>query len=197
MENNKKYLRKAALTERNQLSLQEREVQSHANTKMLLQDKRYKEADVLLVFASYGSEADTFELFRHALLDGKEVYFPKVISNGDTEKMVFFQVRNESELVPGYKGIPEPDGNSVPWKPDAGKKCLMIMPGAAFDRERNRIGYGKGFYDRFLFQYPELQQQTIAIGYSCQLVSNIVADEYDYKPSDILLSGRWIGDYHD
>lgn len=193
MESNKRALRKEILALRNRMSDVERSEQSKQNTIVLLSDNRYMEAKQLLLFASYGSEADTFPLFRQAIADGKEVYFPKVVSDGESDEMIFYRVWRESDLVPGFKGIPEPKGDSTVFRYDENKGCLMILPGAAFDKEHNRIGYGRGFYDRYLSKYPELQKQTIAIGFACQLVDEIDADEYDCKPAGILLSGRWIG----
>lgn len=193
MESNKRALRKTVLAVRNQMSDRERIEQSEQNTIALLSDERYRNAKQLLLFASYGSEADTSQLFRQALADGKEVYFPKVVTDGDFSEMIFFRVWKESDLVPGFKGIPEPEGNSTVFQYDERIACLMIMPGAVFDKEHNRIGYGRGFYDRYLSKNPELLKQTIAIGFACQLVDEIDADEYDCKPAGILLSGRWIG----
>ena len=63
---------------------------------------------------------------------------------------------------------------------------LMLMPGAAFDRYGYRLGYGKGFYDRFLQNKPQLQQRTIGIGYKCQLVEKIPISEYDVKPYQVI-----------
>jgi 5-formyltetrahydrofolate cyclo-ligase len=60
----------------------------------------------------------------------------------------------------------------------------MIMPGVAFDPERNRIGYGKGFYDRYLQDKPALR--TIAIGYDCQMVAEIQTEETDVKPMQVI-----------
>jgi len=63
----------------------------------------------------------------------------------------------------------------------------MLMPGVAFDGMRNRIGYGKGFYDRYLFDKPALQLRTIAIGFKCQKVEAIPANDNDIKPYQVIL----------
>ena len=60
------------------------------------------------------------------------------------------------------------------------------MPGVAFDRYRNRIGYGKGFYDRFLADNPEMQSRSIAVGYQCQLLDVLPAEETDIRPQHII-----------
>ena len=61
------------------------------------------------------------------------------------------------------------------------------MPGVAFDKQRNRIGYGKGFYDRYLADKEKLQLRTIAIGFQCQLVEAALSDRNDIKPYQVIL----------
>ena len=91
------------------------------------------------------------------------------------------------ELEPGYMGIMEPvsDEHEVP---DGG---LMIMPGIAFDNERNRIGYGGGFYDRYLSEHMNDYYKT-AICFDYQVVESIQADEFDIKPDKIITDRRVI-----
>ena len=87
----------------------------------------------------------------------------------------------------GYKGIREPKGDTEVYSgKDASlaDKTLMIMPGVAFDRNRNRMGYGGGFYDRFLSDKPWMH--TIAIGYQCQMFPEIPVEENDIRPGQII-----------
>ena len=88
----------------------------------------------------------------------------------------------------GYRGIPEPAGDTEQYvfsEPEA-DRTFVLLPGVAFDRQGNRMGYGKGFYDRFLAEYPALIKRTLAIGFACQLVEQIPTEEYDIKPNSIL-----------
>ena len=62
----------------------------------------------------------------------------------------------------------------------------MIMPGVAFDAGRNRIGYGKGFYDKYLQDKEALQLRTIAIGFGCQMIDAIPAEENDIRPCQVI-----------
>lgn len=154
-------------------------------------------SDTILVFASYGSEIDTTEIILEALRTGKRVYVPKV----EGEQMNFYRIESFAQLRPGYKGIPEPiletatTGHNDPgicaepyqYVVEEMPHTLMIMPGVAFDPFRNRIGYGKGFYDKYLADKQELQLRTIAVGFRCQQVEEIPAQETDMKPYQVIL----------
>ena len=63
---------------------------------------------------------------------------------------------------------------------------MMLMPGAVFDKMRNRIGYGKGFYDRFLADKENLQLRTIGVGFACQLVEELPSEAWDIKPYQVI-----------
>ena len=62
----------------------------------------------------------------------------------------------------------------------------MLMPGAAFDRYRNRLGYGKGFYDRFLADKPLLLQRTIGVGFRCQMRAELPSSPLDVRPCQVI-----------
>ena len=72
------------------------------------------------------------------------------------------------------------------YSPDRAQRTLVLMPGVAFDPFRNRIGYGKGFYDRFLADKPQLQLRTIAVGYRCQMLEELPADHRDIRPYQVI-----------
>ena len=168
---------------RNALPREERESASQRITELFLQTEVYQKCRQLLLYASYGSEVDTYGILEQALSDGKQVFFPRVVE----DMLVFFQVWDKTALHPGYRGIPEP-GEGIPWNPEDAPCSLLIYPGVAFDRAHNRLGYGKGFYDRFAAwcrtkgQVPE----NLALAYACQLVPEIPAGEQDEKPDRIL-----------
>lgn len=181
----KNEIRKAVLSRRNQMPEADRKLASLKMTDRILGHQWYYKASSLLIFASYGSEIDTKELIEEALKAGKHVYLPKV----EGEDMEFYEIYSLRELQKGYKQIPEPDSTSKRYTYDeenAGQ-TLMLMPGVAFDAYKNRIGYGKGFYDRYLSDKPKLQLRTIAVGFHCQMTDEIPCEENDIRPYQVIL----------
>ena len=90
------------------------------------------------------------------------------------------------ELVAGYKGIPEPKGDSEEYVYPMEGNTLLLMPGVAFDPFGNRMGYGGGFYDRFLADKEDLRLCSIAVGFQCQMVEQIPVEAHDVKPYQII-----------
>lgn len=181
---NKNKLRKEILTIRDSLSKKEREKAAILLTERICGHQWFYLSDTILAFVSYGSEIDTTEIIQEALKLGKKVYVPKV----EGEDMHFYRINALSELVEGYKGIQEPSGESecFVYNAEAAETVLVLMPGAVFDLNRNRIGYGKGFYDRYLADKPELQLRTIGVCHKCQLVEKLPTEEWDIKPYQII-----------
>lgn len=184
----KKTVRKEILSLRDSLSGNERKRGDILVTEKILGHQWYYGAEYLLLFASYGSEIDTRMILEDGLKKGKKVYLPKVVGND----MYFYRITGYEDLTEGYRGIPEPKGNTECFLnqseeekfQDAEGKTLMIMPGVAFDNNRRRIGYGGGFYDRYLADKPWIH--TIAIGYKCQMLSEIPTQETDIRPGQII-----------
>lgn len=184
----KKELRRRILKLREGLSESERRSAAILLSERILGHQWYYLSDTVLGFASYGSEIDTDEILEETLRQGKTLYLPKV--EGDA--MQFYRVRSLSELQSGYKGIREPVGDTERYVYDAGNvsTTLMLMPGVAFDPMRNRMGYGGGFYDRFLSDKPELQLRTIGVGYACQMVEEVPCGEEDIRPYQVICVGE-------
>lgn len=190
--NRKSVIRKEVLERRRLLDEEERQKAKFLLTERILGHQWYYLSDTVLGFASYGTEIDTSEILEDALKRGKKIYLPKVVG----EDMLFYRIQSMGDLREGYRGIPEPKGDTEIFDYAAIQKevrfdeninkVLMLMPGAAFDKMRNRIGYGKGFYDRYLRDKKLLQLRTIAVGFNCQLVEEIPADEFDVKPYQVI-----------
>lgn len=204
----KEELRKEILTLRDQLSLEERVEKSKRIVEKVIKHKKFQEADKVLLFASFRSEVDTTAIFKTALQMGKEVYFPKV----EGKIMEFYRVGKESDLLEGYRGIREPqERNETRFdvvkniqteekhKEMPALECqmvekesriLVIMPGVAFDAEGNRIGYGGGYYDKFLQKLESKVKKAnvykLAIAFQCQMVEKIISASYDVKPNIII-----------
>lgn len=181
----KEEIRRQALLRRDRMSEEERRIGALRLTDRILGHQWYYMANRILIFASFGTEIDTTELIKEALRNGKEVFLPRV----EGDEMQFYRIFSTGDLYPGYRGILEPDGTTQCYfyEPEACDHVLMIMPGAAFDLYRNRIGYGKGFYDRYLADKPKLQLHTIGIGFKCQMVEEILSEEQDVKPYQVIL----------
>lgn len=183
----KKELRREVLNRREHISNEKRIEACEYVTDRVLRHPLYQQAEVLLGFAGYGSEIDTDKILEDALEKEKRVFLPRVL--GDT--MEFFRVYQLNSLKIGYKGIREPEITEEVFcyhkEPEG--KILMLMPGVAFDSMHHRMGYGKGFYDRYLSRYEGLQKATIALGYACQMVKSVPVDEFDICPAEIILGG--------
>ena len=136
----------------------------------------YSNSRRILAYADYNHEVMTKYIIEAAWNDGKEVAVPKVVG----QYMVFYKLTDFAQLEKGYFGIPEPArGEIVQWE-----EALMIMPGVAFDRENHRVGYGGGFYDRYLAAHPH---PTIALCYDFQLLPHLDAAAHDI-PVDAVLA---------
>lgn len=183
----KRDIRRAVLRARDALSEEERERGSVLLTERILGHQWFCQAEILLCFVSFGSEISTREILEEALRRGKRVYVPKVTGEGNAE-MRFYRIASLEELRGGYRGIPEPPGDTEEYEcaEKGTERTLLLMPGVAFDRFRNRIGYGKGFYDRFLADRDHLQMHTIAVGYKCQMLREIPSTVTDIRPCQVI-----------
>ena len=138
----------------------------------------FKRADRIYTYVSMDNEIDTIMLIDYSLSLEMRVFVPRV-SGKDME---FYEISDISELNPGYMGIYEPDINGK--EPDYSRTGFMCMPGLAFDRSYNRIGYGGGFYDRYLSVENKLYKAALA--YEAQLLESIPAQDGDVRPDMIV-----------
>lgn len=177
----KSSIRKKMLTLRDGMSCEERVTCSKKITETLLGLDLIRQAKDILCFAGYKSEVQTVELIEALLTLDKKVYAPRV--NG--EEMDFYRIKSLKDLKEGYKGIPEPiDACKDIFEGPICDNTVMLMPGAAFARDGSRIGYGKGFYDRYLAKYDIMNR--IALCFSVQLAESIPSDIHDKKASVII-----------
>ena len=110
----------------------------------------YREAKTVFAYVSGALEANTLEIIRGAWADGKQVAVPRCVTG--TRDMVFCLINSLDELEPGAFGVLEPQDNCP--LAAAGPADLCLVPGLAFDLSGARLGFGKGYYDRFLAQFP-------------------------------------------
>lgn len=144
----------------------------------LFRHPAYQAAKAVYGYLSYNQEVRTLPILRRALADGKRVAVPKVLGG----EMAFIWMEDLSQVAPGYCSIPEPVADGpVAHCADA----LVLMPGLAFDRMGHRLGYGGGFYDRFLSAEPN--HPTLALCYDFQLLDFVQTQAHDL-PVDVVLS---------
>ena len=169
----RKYIRekKRAMTQEQIISAGERLMA------LFLASPLYREATAIYGYLPYNQEVRTVPMLKQALLDGKRVAVPKVFG----EEMKFIWLDGLSEIEPGYAGIPEPVADG-PIADDP--TALVLMPGLAFDAQGHRIGYGGGFYDRFLAAEPN--HPTLALCYDFQMLEHIETDPFDMDVDCVL-----------
>ena len=132
------------------------------------------EADNVLMFASFGSEVDTWDLARKLIDINKALAYPKCGKDG---VMTFHIVNDTADLKEGAYGIPEPD-SSLPC-PDITARTVCIVPGLAFTEKGARLGYGGGFYDRYLSAHP--QAKTVMAAFAVQETDQVPSDVHDRR----------------
>ena len=138
----------------------------------------YKAAKTIYGYLPYNQEVRTVPMLEQAIRDGKAVAVPKCYG----EEMRFIYITDfVREVAPGYANIPEPIADE-PVAHDG--TALVLMPGLAFDPEGHRIGYGGGFYDRFLSAEPG--HPTLALCYGFQMVEHLETEEFDIPVDQVL-----------
>lgn len=159
------------------MSPEEIELASVHLARQFYETQLYRNARTIYGYLPYNQEVRTLPILQQALNDGKRVAVPKVFG----EEMRFIYLDDLSLVEKGYAGIPEPVADGpVAQEEDA----LILMPGLAFDSQGNRMGYGGGFYDRFLSREPK--HPTVALCYAFQIVPSIPVEENDI-PVDLVL----------
>ena len=138
----------------------------------------YRKADTIYGYLPYNQEVRTVPMLEQAIRDGKRVAVPKCYG----EEMRFIYINDfVTEVAPGYANIPEPVADG-PVADDT--TALVLMPGLAFDPQGHRIGYGGGFYDRFLANEPD--HPTLALCYGFQMVEHLETEEFDIPVNMVL-----------
>jgi 5-formyltetrahydrofolate cyclo-ligase len=147
----------------------------------------------ILLYASFGSEVGTRNLIEYCLNKGVVVALPRVVR--EHERLDIYKIANIADLVPGYRDIPEPLAN-----PETHIKIddidLVVTPGVAFDESCNRIGYGKGYYDKLLGSAAGLKNGPkpffAALAYEEQIVPSIYCGPYDINMDAVITDKRII-----
>ncbi len=157
------------LQRRNTLNSQEISQRSKSIQEFVINSKEFQQAKVVGAYFAFGSEVTTELIIERAKLRGKKIALPRV----EEDKITFYELLSTRSLMRGRFGIMEP--------PPYGKMTeidLLVVPGIAFDKKGNRLGYGKGFYDRLL---SGKRTFSIGLAYSFQLLENLPHNRYDKR----------------
>lgn len=145
---------------------------------------QYRSAKVIMVYVSTSIEVDTFKIIENALKDGKKVAVPRCIPQ--TRQMEFHYITSVDQLTPGSFSVLEPPAHYPVVSDFSG--ALMIVPGFMFDCFGYRLGYGKGYYDRYMSRY---NGAAVGICYSGELRTHMYHGRYD-RAVDTIVSEKWI-----
>lgn len=184
IQNKKVELRKDILHLRNQLNEIEIKSYSEEISKTIRLQNEYLKATSVLVFLSYNSEVNTEGFIKKMIADHKKVYAPKIV-DFKKGKMEFYRIYDNSIYDISKQGIKEPKITSEKYL--SCKDTLCITPGTVFDLNRNRIGYGKGFYDRY---FKKVTCEKIGICFDFQIVENLPTTLDDVKLDKVISERR-------
>lgn len=138
--------------------------------------EEFKKSSCIYTYVDFKKEVMTRGILRKAWEMRKKTAVPKVQEDG----LVFYIIDSFEQLKKGYFGIEEP----VSGKLADDEHAFMVVPGVAFDKQLHRIGYGKGFYDRYLSNHPK--HPTAAVAFDFQIMQEIPCDQYDIRPDQLV-----------
>ena len=173
---NKTELRSMIRAKKRAMTPAEIEEKSERLGELFRSSEAYQKAQSIYGYLPYNQEVRTTEMLRQAQLEGKRVAVPKCYG----DEMRFIWLDDLSRVEKGYANIPEPiDDGPIADDPTA----LVLMPGLAFDPEGHRIGYGGGFYDKFL---AKEMHPTLALCYDFQMLDHLETEQFDIPVDTVL-----------
>lgn len=174
----KKSLRKDMKARRNALTDAEKNCAAAKCLSKLKELPEFMESDWIYAYIACRNELETKDIIMWCLENGKRVAVPKV--HGDI--MHFYEIHSLNDCVPGAFGILEPVGEE---KDRIIMPGFMLVPGLAFDKNGNRLGYGGGFYDKYLASHEGIT--TAALGYDFQIVEKVPAEKHDKRLNYVVM----------
>ena len=172
--------RKQVLQKMKAIPREQKQAMDQALTERFLKHPFYQEAKVIATYLSFPHEFQTQELIEQALRDGKKILIPKTYPKGRMD----FVVYDPQQLVKTSFGLLEPQGDLE--VVDASQIDLIHVPGLAFTTEGYRIGYGGGYYDRYLEYFSGHTLSTI---YPCQ-IQDFIPENHDIPVQEVLIDER-------
>ena len=173
----KKELRASIRARKRTMTEEEIVSRSEKLTELFLNSDAYQNAKTIYGYLPYNQEVRTVPLLLQALRDGKRVAVPKCYGS----EMKFIYMDDLTKVEKGYANIPEPIADG-PIGDDP--TALVLMPGMAFDPQGHRIGYGGGFYDKFLAAEPD--HPTLALCYEFQMLPQLDTEEHDIPVDTVI-----------
>ena len=188
----KKKMREAILRQRDAMSPAARTSASRAILEKICALPQYGNAKVVLTYMGFGTEIETQPFFERVIADGKIVVLPRV--DRATQTLILHSARGMSDLLTSKYGILEPGTDA----PIVAISIIdfVLMPGVAFDCNGNRLGYGRGYYDKLVSTAnPALAR--VAAGFSCQIVESVPLGPHDKKVDCVITENEIIRTTHD
>ncbi len=164
------------LAARKQMPLEEQQEKSRMIQEKIWAHPKFQAAEWIFLYMDCKGEVQTKELLKRCLEHNKNVALPRVCGN----EMDFYVVKGMEEVRRGHFGILEPVGQEKAER----QKGFMLVPGVAFSRNGMRLGYGKGYYDRYLKRFPDIE--TYAAAYAFQVLEVLPAEEHDMPLKEII-----------
>jgi len=180
----KREIRKKIMTLRNAMPVEAIAAKSCEIVRRLKELREIRESFTLMVYLSFGSEVLTDDLIRWGWAEGKRIVVP--FCHPESRVLTPCLLGGFAELETGHYGIREPKADRLRPVPREEIDAVLI-PAVAFDRQGRRVGYGGGYYDRFLPEIPRAAR--IGAAFACQIVPEIPTDRYDVQVDRIATEG--------
>lgn len=156
--------------------------------KTLIDTEYYTNANTIMCYISFGSEINTHEFIKNCIKDGKRIVVP--VTFHEPREIKPSQILSFDELEPGYFNILTPKKEFIRYI-DPKEIDLIIVPGAVFDRNGYRIGFGGGYYDRFLGTKIDNKANKVSLAFDLQIIDQVPREEHDV-PVDIIITEKEI-----
>ena len=182
----KKTIRNLILENRSKLGKDIHKTYSESIVDKIFLSSIYKNANVIMTFVSFGTEVNTHNFIKKSISDGKRIAVP--ITFPKTREIKASEIFDFNELEVGFYNILTPKDEYVRYiNPE--EIDLAIVPGLAFDRKGYRVGYGGGYYDRFLSQYSHIIK--LGIAFDLQIIDEVPKNDFDI-PVDMIFTEKEI-----